>query len=60
MTRPRIGLALGSGSARGWAHNKWFNENGKPDLAVLKPRRQQVHNPPGYIGIWIFGQPIKP
>jgi NTE family protein len=20
MTRPRIGLALGSGSARGWAH----------------------------------------
>jgi hypothetical protein len=40
--------------------NKWLEENGKQELAVVKPRRQDVHNPPGYIGVWIFGHPAKP
>lgn len=39
------------------AVNKWLKEKGKPELAVLKPRRQDVRNPPGYIGVWIFGHP---
>jgi hypothetical protein len=40
--------------------NKWLEDNGKRELAVVKPRRQDVRNPPGYIGVWIFGHPAKP
>ena len=41
------------------AHS-WLKENGKAaDLAPLEPRRQQVRNPPGHIGVWIFGRPAK-
>lgn len=39
--------------------NAWLIENGKKELAALKPRRQQVRNPPGYIGVWIFGRQTK-
>jgi hypothetical protein len=39
--------------------NKWLEENGKRELAVVTPRRQSVHNPPGYIGVWIFGRVPK-
>jgi hypothetical protein len=39
--------------------NKWLQENDKQELAVVKPRRQDIHNPAGYIGVWIFGHPPK-
>jgi hypothetical protein len=39
--------------------NEWLVENGKKELATLKPRQQHVRNPPGYIGVWIFGRQAK-
>jgi len=39
--------------------NAWLKENKQAALATLKPRRQNVRNPPGYIGVWIFGRPPK-
>jgi hypothetical protein len=39
--------------------NAWLKANGKGELAVLKERRQLVRNPPGYIGVWIFGHPKR-
>lgn len=40
--------------------NKWLRENGKADLAAVKPRLQSTRNPPGYIGVWIYGRALTP
>lgn len=40
--------------------NKWLRDNGKPDLAAVKARIQSTRNPPGYIGVWIFGRATTP
>jgi hypothetical protein len=36
--------------------NKWLGDSSKPGLSTVKPRLQSTRNPPGYIGVWIFGR----